>query len=480
MAGGPVAVPVRRTAWFQWAAAFAFAVAPTAYWMSLGPDSYSYGYVVYGDPARCVGNAFMDDHGHGILQVVYAVPFFDFGGSPFMAGALAAWLAGNRQGLPGIGRAAARVVAAVIALVAFLPLLPLGVDAVMDAALGSNCLDMWGGPLIVSTSLVPGLTTPVSLWLMLRAARPPHARRSRAVRAALSLLVLLPAYFLPAADTAPGRISGNEVCGGFAAMESLKGEARFLCEARGGPWDQGGLSEFDGMPDEQVLVYGRRLCAEVARTGQDVYHSAPAYEAVGLPYSVSLAQALEAICPQAVGVREAREEQERLAEERERQKLERRCAAHPPHRPRIRPVRRARGTVETDYHALVAHEEDELELIESGPLWVEGLVGAEPGLLQITVAEEFSTVCVTVEVYDRRPPLERRGWDEVREIGYRSTRGRLEFVDFYGGKRLGDLTAGGKGDYRVRVHVRGGEEAEENREAGAVERFLVMVYPVDR
>ncbi|MBG0814073.1 hypothetical protein [Planomonospora sp. ID82291] len=255
---------------------------------------------------------------------------------------------------------------------------------------------------------------------------------------------------------------------------------RRFCTARGTEWDQGGIAGFDGMTDEQVLVYGRHLCAEVVKTGQDVYHSAPAYEAVGLPYSVSLAQALEAICPQAVGFREAGEERERLAEEREREELERRCVAYPPHRPRIRPVRRARGTVETDYHALVAHEEDELELIEAGPLRVEGLVGAEPGLLQITVAEELSTVCVAVEVYDRRPPLERRGWDQVREIPYRSTRGRLEFVDFYGGKRLGDLTVGGKGRYRVRVHVRGSEDAAEQWDMGAVERFLVMVYPVDR
>ncbi|GGL37195.1 hypothetical protein [Planomonospora parontospora] len=475
MSGGPSAVPVSRAAWFQWAAAFAFAAAPTAYWMFLGPDSYSYGYVVYGDPARCVGNAFMDDHGHGILQVFYEVPFFEFGGSPLMAGALAAWLAGNRQGLTGIGRVAARAAAAVIGSVLLLPLLPVAVDAALD----SNCLDMWGGPLIVSTSLVQGLTALVSLVLMLRAARPPHARRSGAVRAALALLVLLPACFLPVSDGTPGRISGGEVCGEPGREEELRGEARFLCAARGGEWDQGGIADFDGMPDEQVLRYGRHLCAEVTRAGGYAYEPA-AYEAVGLSYSVPLADALEAICPKVAEARGARDEQTRLAEEREREELERRCAAYPPHRPRIRPVRRASGAVHTDYNALVALEDEEFEMIEASPLWVKGLVGAEPGILQITVAEEFSTVCVTAEVYDRRPPLERRGWDMVKEIPYRSVRGRLTFVDFYGGRRLVNLTAAGKGDYRVRVHVRGSGQAAAGWGGEAVERFLVMVYPVDK
>ncbi|MFC4058546.1 hypothetical protein ACFOWE_09590 [Planomonospora corallina] len=479
MTEGPVAVQARRAAWPQWAAAFAFAVAPTVHWLLTGPESYSYGYAVYGDPARCVGNTFMDDHGYGILQAVYAVPFFEFGGSPLMAGALAAWLAGNRQGLPGIGRAAARVVAVAIALVALLPLLPLGVDAVVDAVLENNCLDMWGGPFLVSTSLVQGLVTFASLWLMLRAARPPHARRSWVVRAALAPLVLLPVLFLPVADTTPGRISGREICGEPGREEELRGETRFLCAARGTEWGHYGISDFDGMPDEQVLGYGRHLCAEVTRGGGYAYQPA-AYEAVGLSYSTTLADALEAICPKVAETRRAVEEQRRLDEVREREELERRCAAHPPHRPRIRPVRRASGAVGTDYNALVALEDEESGMIEASPLPVEGLVGAEPGILQISVTNEFATVCVTAEAYDRRPPLERRGWEMVREIPYRSTRGRLTFVDFYGGRRLVNLTAAGRGDYRVRVHVRGSEEAGANWGQDAVERFLVMVYPVKK
>ncbi|GIH80318.1 hypothetical protein [Planobispora longispora] len=468
----------RRAAWFHWAAAFVLALAPLLYWWFIGPDSYSYGYVLFGDPERCVGNEFMEDHGYEILEVVSAIPLFWFGSLPFVLVSFAAWLIGNLRGRPRIGRIVTWTAVAVVGLVTFPPLLPTLVDAVLDAARSTNCLEMWGGPAILSSTFGQALAVFACLMLMLCAVRRPRARRSAVARVALSLLMVPSLLFLPVSDTVPGLISGFEIChdADGSPIEDLKGEARFLCEIRGGPMGEyGGLSEFADMPDEQVLAYGRHLCAAVARAGRDAYDSS-AYEEAGLEYSVNLAQSLEAICPEAVAIREVREGKERLAEERERAALEDICAAYPRHRPLIRPVRRATGTVETDYNALVALEEDEFELIESPPLWVESLVGAEPGVLQVTVAEEFATVCVTAEVYDRRPPLERRGWDEVKEISYRSTRGRLTFVDFYGGRRLIDLTVAGRGDYRVRVHSRGGEDLRE----GGLEQFLVMIYPSKR
>ncbi|GII01632.1 hypothetical protein [Planobispora takensis] len=486
MSGDPPATPAakavrfrpRRAAWFQWAAAFALALAEVVYWRFIGPDSYSYGYALLGDPARCLGNEFMDDHGYEILAVVFAIPLFWLGILPFVVVSFAAWLAGNRWGRPRIGRIVTRVAVAVIGLVAFLPLLPTGLDAALDVMLGTNCLDVWGGPAILSISLGQALVTLVCLVLMLRAVRPSRARRSAVARVALSLLLVPPLLFLPVSDAVPGRISGSEICHDDEGLEieDLTGEAKFLCQVRGGPWaEYGGLSEFEGMPDEQVLVYGRHLCAAVVRAGRDTYN-AEVYDDVGFSYSVNLADALESICPQAVAFRKEREERQRLADEREQAALDAKCAAYPRHRPLIRPVRRAVGAVDTDYNALVALE-DEIEMIESSPLWVEGLAGAEPGILQVTVGDEFVPVCVTAEVYDRRPPLERRGWDEVEEISYRSTRGRLRFVDFYGGPRLVDLTAAGKGAYRVRVHVRGSGEAWKKE---PMEQFLIMVYPAKR
>ncbi|MBG0827217.1 hypothetical protein HS041_05515 [Planomonospora sp. ID67723] len=324
------------------------------------------------------------------------------------------------------------------------------------------------------------------MLLMLCAARVPHARSSAAVRVALGLLMILPLAFLPVSDVVPGRVSSGEEC--FSAglgfpddLESAGGdhEKRFVCTARSGPWGQGGVAEFAGMPDEQVLAYGRHLCAAVVRAGGDAHDRAP-YESLRLSYSVELAESLKMICPQVVAVEKAKAERARLAEERKQAALNAKCAAYPRHRPLIRPIRRGVGAVHTDYNALVALEDDEFELIEASPLWVEGLAGAEPGVLQVSVANEFATVCVTAEAYDRRPPLERRGWEAVKEIPYRSTRGNLTFVDFYGGRRLVGLTVAGKGDYRVRVHVRGSERAEGWSEKGDLEQFLIMAYPAKR
>ncbi|WP_068920649.1 hypothetical protein [Planobispora rosea] len=468
----------RRAAWFQWAAASVLALAPLLYWWLVGPDSYSYGYFTYGRPERCVGHEFMLHHGYGILEAVYTVLLFWFGGLPLMLVAFAAWLAGNRLGRPRIGRIVTRAVTTVIGLVTFLPLLPTVLDAVLDV----SCMQMWGGSFILSTTLGQALITFVYLVLMLRAVRPSHVRRSAVARAALSLLVILPLVFLPVSDTVSGKVSDFEDCfsAGLGFPEDVEAEGgnlerRFVCLARSGPWGQGGVPEFAGMPDDQVLAYGRHLCAAVVRAGGNARNRAP-YESLGLTYSMELAESLKLICPQVVAVEKAEAERERLAEERKQAALEAKCAAYPPHRPSIRPVRRAAGAVHTDYNALVALEDEDFEMIEASPLLVKGLVGAEPGIVQVTVANEFATVCVTAEAYDRRPPLERRGWDTVREIPYRSTRGNLAFVDFYGGRRLVNLTVAGKGGYRVRVHVRGSEEAWKNGE-DAVEQFLIMVYP---
>ncbi|GIH97258.1 hypothetical protein ACFFMN_15310 [Planobispora siamensis] len=468
-----------RAAWFHWAAAFATALAPLVYWVSAGPDSYSYGFFGYGPPDRCTGHEFMLEHGYEIRSVVYTVFLFWLGGLPLMLVAFVAWLAGNRWGRPRIGRIVTRVAAVVIVLLTFLTLLPMG----LDALLGAGCLDLWGGPFIVSVNLVQSLIAFASVAFMLLAVRRPHRRRSLLTRVTSVVLVILPLALTPVSDTVTGRISGNEACstaGGFLidSLEELEGGARFLCAARGGPWGDGTIREFDGMPDGHVLAYGRHLCAAVVRAGGDVGRREP-YEELGLEHSADLAEGLRAICPGVVAAEKVKAERARLADEREQAALNVKCAAYPRHRPLIRPLRRAVGAVDTDYNALVALE-DEIEMVEAGPLWVEGLAGAEPGVLQVTVADEFTPVCVTAEVYDRRPPLERRGWDEVEEISYRSTRGRLRFVDFYGGPRLVNLTAAGRGAYRVRVHVRGdGEAWRDGGEAwrGSMEQFLIMVYP---
>ncbi|GGS62013.1 hypothetical protein GCM10010156_20960 [Planobispora rosea] len=476
----------RRAAWFQWAAASVLALFPLIppwvleqVFSSLDRyDRYPRRYEDFLELDMCAGSQALEDHGW-VVGVLYEVPVFWFGALPFVVVSFAAWLAGNRLGRPGIGRVVTRISVALVGLVFLFPLPAIWLDTMT----GPHCRQALGGSSVIALTFTTYLITGVCLVLMLRAVRPPHARRSGAARVALCLSLVPPMLLLPVSDAATGRISGSEVCStaeGFPidGLGELEGEARFLCAVRGGPWGQGSIRAFEDMPDEQVLAYGRHLCAAAVRAGGDANEREP-YEEVGLEHSTDLAEGLRAICPQVVAVEKAEAERERLAEERKQAALEAKCAAYPPHRPSIRPVRRAAGAVHTDYNALVALEDEDFEMIEASPLLVKGLVGAEPGIVQVTVANEFATVCVTAEAYDRRPPLERRGWDTVREIPYRSTRGNLAFVDFYGGRRLVNLTVAGKGGYRVRVHVRGSEEAWKNGE-DAVEQFLIMVYPGNR
>ncbi len=57
-----------------------------------------------------------------------------------------------------------------------------------------------------------------------------------------------------------------------------------------------------------------------------------------------------------------------------------------------------------------------------------GLIGAEPGTVSLNVHPDFD-VCLSAEVYRKRPPAETKGWDEVVEVGYRSLSGHLELTD---------------------------------------------------
>lgn len=112
------------------------------------------------------------------------------------------------------------------------------------------------------------------------------------------------------------------------------------------------------------------------------------------------------------------------------------------------------------------------------------LVGATPGDLTILTADTDKHVCVAVEAYARRPPVEVEGWEKVVEVGYRSTAGEMVFTgeDDDGNMievdELPDLAIRGTGRYRVRVHMRGAKAALAD-DGDARQHFLVVVYPGD-
>lgn len=460
-----------------WAAAMLTAAAPALlFWVVsvvTGDDgSRTYMTMFQG---TCLG---WDIHDQFLLWVypVKAFPLFSYGGAPLIVLGFAGWWLSLRRGRAGLGRIIGRCVAVVL-LALGLPdfLLP-----TLDAALGQACLDAWGPPERFSAQIAWGLydcVAPVLVLLAVRAPRRAYVRRGPVARTAAAVLAVTAVVLLPVASAPPGEVSAQwELgCTGFGdgtVPRANAAEKDFLCAVRDHDHRYGsGLGVWDGVSDQDVLAQGRHLCALATRHGGDT-----GARAVQEAPQASLAIVLPSLCPAVARARQAEEDRWQAESDAYVAREERACAAHPRHRPKIRPVRQRRATMWTEFWTIDGWEEGHEG--EGGPPdLVKDLVGSGRGALAIWAADEAGSACVTVESYTRRPPLEVRGWEEVVEVGYESPTGALALSDGYG-TRLRGLTTRGPGSYRVRVHLRGRELVYQVAYPpdGAVE-LLVQVFP---
>ncbi|WP_432929545.1 hypothetical protein ACQPZZ_05480 [Microbispora sp. CA-135349] len=462
-----------------WAAATLTAVAPTLYfWVTsiLAGDDTVEGYVsvVVSFPASCPG--------WNIYELVYPraytitdFPLFSYHGAPLIVLGFAGWCLSLRSGRPGLARIIGRCVAVVL-LVLALPGFPL---PILDAALGgSACLAVWGPPEVYSTHIWWGLydcVPPVLVLLAVRAPRRPFVRRGPVVRTTAAVLAVTAVVLLPAASASPGRVSTEQEldCHGFGdgtVKGMTEADKRFLCAVRGydRPYDSG-VEGWDEVSDQGVLAQGRHLCTLATRHGGDT-----GARAVQEAPQASLAIVLPSLCPAVARAQQAEEDRRQAESDAYVAQKERACAAHPRHRPKIRPVRQRRATLWTEFWTIDGWEEG---YEGNPPELVKNLVGSGLGTLAIWAADEIGHACVTVESYMRRPPLETRAWDEVVEVGYKSPSGSLELVDGDGTSVKGLITRG-PGSYRVRVHLRGRKLVTQVPDPpdGAVE-LLVQVFP---
>ncbi|MGW4469302.1 hypothetical protein ACWENQ_06455 [Nonomuraea sp. NPDC004354] len=372
------------------------------------------------------------------------------------------WYLAIRAGRERLARALARVAAGALILRDVSGFLLL----VLDAAIGPECLDAWGPPELVSRRVGTGLLSLAPPLLILLAVRGPFVRRGRFLRATFAALSVMALLLLPAKSAFPGRASTESEldCAGFGdgtARGFSKAEKDFLCLARGYTDFHGEGDAFAAVPDQVLLARGYRLCKMAEHDMQGALRS-------------EYARALGSLCPVVAKAQEA-EGRKRQAEERAYfAKGEKACATHPAHRPRVKPVRQARATMWTEFWTINGWDEG---FEGSIPDLVEELVGSERGALAIWAADEIGHACVTGESYAKPPPLETKGWDEVVEVGYESPSGSLVIVDNQG-NALPDLTPGGPGTYRVRVHLRGRKLVYQVPDPpdGAVE-LLITVFP---
>ncbi|MEN3537494.1 hypothetical protein AAH991_20445 [Microbispora sp. ZYX-F-249] len=458
-----------------WAAAALTAVAPALYSRVvslLSGDDGSRSYVTMSS-GSCLGWDIYDQISPW-AYLIKALPLFSYGGAPLIVLGFAGWCLSLRSGRAGLGGIIGRWVALVL-LVLNLPdfLLP-----ALDAALGPACTEIWGPPELLSRQFAWRLydfLPPILVLLAVRAPRRPYVRRGPLARTTAAVLVVTAVVLVPAASASPGRVSTKREldCAGFGDG-TVKGlsetDKRFLCAVRGydRPYESG-VEGWDEVSDQDVLAQGRHLCALATRHGGDI-HARAVQEAP----QASLANMLAGLCPAVTRAQQAEAGRQQAEEDAYVAQKERACAAHPRHRPKIRPVRQRRATLWTEFWTIDGWEEG---YEGDPPDLVEELVGSGRGTLAIWAADEAGHACVTVESYTRRPPLETRGWEEVVEVGYESPTGSLELVDG-DGTRLKGLTTRGPGSYRVRVHLRGRELVTQVIDApdGAVE-LLVQVFP---
>ncbi|GAA2655595.1 hypothetical protein [Nonomuraea recticatena] len=435
-------------------AALLTAVSPTVYfWIDDGGG----GSFTWGSAGRCLGNELSDQ-----LWFMSGLPLFWYGGAPLIVLGFLGWYLAVRAGRERLARALARAAVGALLLCDVSHFLLL----ILDAAIGAECLDAWGPPEAMSLSVRTGLLSLAPPLLILLAVRRPFVRRGRFLRATFAALTMMALLLVPTTSAFPGRMSTEseldcDGSGDGTAKGFSKAEKDFLCRVHGHTVFHGEGEALAVASDQVLLERGYRLCKMAEHDIEGALRS-------------EYARALGSLCPV---VAQAQENEGRRRQEEQRAffaKGEKACAAHPAHRPRAKPVRLARATMWTESWTINGWDEGFEGTI---PDLAEELVGSERGALAIWAADESGHACVTGESYAKPPPLETKGWDEVVEVGYESPSGSLVIVDNQA-TALPDLTPGGPGFYRVRVHLRGRELVYQVPDPpdGAVE-LLVMVFP---
>ncbi|MBB5082008.1 hypothetical protein [Nonomuraea endophytica] len=326
-------------------------------------------------------------------------------------------------------------------------------------------------PLFYSAALLCSALILRSLYPLAPA---PRARR-HVLLAGLAAVVAL--GFVPAADQARGPVTTAEECnpypGGRILPEGpeLTRDQRIVCSLR-----QGSLIKFGpAASDAGVLTYARRLCDIYTRNDPQEVARLKAVDGLQRDH---LAYPLAEICPSAkVVVKAAAAEQDREFQEWEAA-AQRMCDATPRHRPLIKPAHatRVKEPQMTDYGVVETYEptgddQDPADLLDEAQ--DDGLVASLPGSLMVLTDPDFD-ICVTVETYTRRPPVETKGWDHVAEVGYESPTGDIVLRDDLSGTEFPDLSLNGRaGHYRIRVHY-DWFKAKDDQEG---QRLLIIAYP---
>ncbi len=113
------------------------------------------------------------------------------------------------------------------------------------------------------------------------------------------------------------------------------------------------------------------------------------------------------------------------------------------------------------------------EVPEAADFSVNGLAAIVPGGVVIRTGAAEGNVRVLLKVFEQPPPLDVRAWDEVVEVSWGAAEGLASVTgpDAPGDLRLRRAAPPWPGDYRLRVHARGRDDADED------EAYQLVVWP---
>ena len=123
--------------------------------------------------------------------------------------------------------------------------------------------------------------------------------------------------------------------------------------------------------------------------------------------------------------------------------------------------RRVSGSVPVAGHRFALAEG---EVPEAADFSGNGLVAVVPGGVVIRTGAAAGSVRVHVRVGEQPPPLDARAWDEVVEVSWRAAEGMASVTgaEAPADPRLRRVTPPWPGDYRLRLHARGRDDADED------------------
>ncbi|MFE3451310.1 hypothetical protein ACFXJ8_20535 [Nonomuraea sp. NPDC059194] len=452
---------LRRSSLVLWAVAFALTAIPYVYWAFAAESAI---YVVAGSRA-CPG---FDLHSEvsSVLAPLHVVP-----GPLIVVAGCGLWALLVRKGLPRWGRAVGWLAAVGLTW----PFLITVGFATTDLVVGEECGQTWA-PFLQLGWTGLRLLTGVLVVVAVRVRRTtPRGRAARTAGTALAVLLLLS---MQTGDGTVGKVTEatEERCDpwrlryGDRPASRTDRETAFVCVARG---ERLFLPpRFRDLPDPELVAFGRDLCRGSMRADRRELDRLRDTTGVAVG-TVETTQALTLLCPEVDAREQAEEKQQKAENDAFVAAAQQRCLDAPAHRPRIRPVVRGAATVWSDYGAVTAAEGEEPVVAALDRAFDNDLVGTARGEVAILTADEVMHVCVTVEGYGTRPPVERKGWEKVVEVGYTSTRGELTRWE---GETFPNPLVKGRGRYRIRVHMRGAQAAMEE-DGNARQQFLVIIFP---